>query len=110
MMPDDGFRVFVDKLWPRGMKKEHMHYDLWAKDISPSPDLRKWFHQNMETNWDSFITLYNKELSSSDAMKTFMETIRNHQVITLLYASKEPERNHAVILKKYIEKVLSAKS
>lgn len=107
VMSDDGFRVFVDKLWPRGMKKEYMHYDLWAKDITPSPELRKWFHQNVEANWDNFVALYDKELSESDAMKRFIDTIKNRQSVTLLYASKEPEHNHAIILKNYIEQILN---
>ena len=103
---NDGFRVLVDRLWPRGMKKEHLHYDLWAKDITPSPEIRKWFHEDMQNRWGEFSGLYTKELSQSDAVKKFVETIKNKEVVTLLYASKDPDHNHAKILKAYLDKVL----
>jgi len=105
----DGFRVLVDRLWPRGMKKEHLHYDLWAKDITPSPGIRKWFHEDMQNRWDGFSEFYRKELSQSGAVKRFIDTIAGKDVITLLYASKEPEYNHARILQKYIEQELLKK-
>lgn len=101
----DGFRVFVDRLWPRGMKKGNLHYDLWAKDITPSPELRKWFHQDIDNRWDAFFSSYQKELSESNKMKEFIEEIKKHKVITLLYASKYAQHNHALILKDYLEKV-----
>lgn len=102
----DGYRVLVDKLWPRGMKKEHLHYDLWAKDISPSSALREWFHQDPDNNWKLFSSKYKKELEDSQAVKEFVENIKEHPVVTLLYASKDEEHNHAIILKKYLEKQL----
>lgn len=102
----DGFRVFVDRLWPRGMKKENLHYDLWAKDITPSPELRQWFHQDINNRWATFFSSYQKELSESDKMKDFIEEIRKYNVITLLYASKDAEHNHALILKDYLDKIL----
>lgn len=107
MSEDDGFRVLVDRLWPRGMKKEHLHYDLWAKDITPSPDLRKWFHGDITGRWKDFTTMYEKELSESDAAKSFIKTIQKYNIVTLLYASKEPVYNHAQILKAYLDKVLN---
>lgn len=106
MSEDDGFRVLVDHLWPRGMKKEHLHYDLWAKDITPSTGLRKWFHEDIPDRWHDFETMYEKELSESVAVKDFVKTIKPHKVVTLLYASRETEYNHANILKSYLEKVL----
>ena len=54
----DGYRVLVDKLWPRGMKKEWLKYDYWAKDITPSPTLRKWFHEDIPGHWGDFVTQY----------------------------------------------------
>ena len=107
MSPEDGFRVLVDKLWPRGMKKENLHYDLWAKDITPSADIRKYFHQDQDNNWDSFRSLYLKELSESDAVKKFTELIREKPTVTLLYASKNEEHNHASILKGYLDDMLA---
>jgi len=109
MNENDGFRVLVDKLWPRGMKKEHLHYDLWAKDVTPSPELRKWFHEDVPKHWSDFETMYQKELSESDAVKKFIDTIKTHDVVTLLYASKEPVNNHAIILKSYLDKILDNK-
>jgi len=106
MDDSDGFRVLVDRLWPRGMKKEHLHYDLWSKDITPSPDLRKWFHNDPTDRWDSFAAMYTKELSQSEAVKKFIEIIRPQNTVTLLYASREPEHNHAKVLKAYLDKMV----
>lgn len=104
---NDGFRVLVDRLWPRGVKKEDLHYDLWAKEVSPSSELRKWVHADMDNRWDDFATLYQKELSESDAIKSIFNKIKEYDVVTLLYAAKDPARNHAIILKSYLEKILS---
>lgn len=103
---DDGFRVLVDRLWPRGMRKDHLKYDLWAKDITPSPNLRKWFHEDIKNRWDDFVTMYQKELDRADEVKDFIKKIESHNIVTLLYASREPVYNHANILKAYLEKVL----
>jgi len=103
--PGDGLRVLVDKLWPRGIKKTDLHYDIWAKDISPSTPLRQWYHQEPETRWNEFQRKYTQELKESGAMKDFMEQIKGEKTITLLYASKNAAENHALILREYIEKV-----
>ncbi|MDH6354518.1 uncharacterized protein YeaO (DUF488 family) [Dysgonomonas sp. PH5-45] len=99
----DGFRVFVDRLWPRGVKKEALHYDMWAKNIAPSADLRKWFHQNTDNNWTEFVARYRAELNLSAAVKDFIATASGYDVVTLLYASKNATRNHALVLKDFIE-------
>ena len=93
----DGYRVLVDKLWPRGMKKEWLKYDYWAKDITPSPTLRKWFHEDIPGHWGDFVTQYQKELDASPSMADFLTLIKPHPVITLLYASKEPVYNLSLI-------------
>lgn len=105
----DGYRVFVDRLWPRGMRKEAIHYDLWEKEITPSPELRKWFHQDPDERWTEFVALYKKELSGSEAVSKFVEGIKKHPVVTLLYAAKSPDHNHALVLKAYLETVLEQK-
>ena len=87
----DGYRVLVDRLWPRGMKREYLKYDYWAKEVTPSNDLRKWFHADQ------------KELKESDAAKAFIDKIKAYSKVTLLYASKEQERNHANVLKHYLD-------
>ena len=99
----DGYRVLVDRLWPRGMKKENLKYDLWAKEITPSPDLRKWFHEDIENHWDKFASSYKLELSKSDAVKDFISEIKDKPVVTLLYAAKDTEHTHAEILKDYLD-------
>lgn len=103
----DGFRILVDRLWPRGMKKEDLHYDLWAKDVAPSPDLRKWFHENPDKNWDQFSFLYQKELSEAESVKKFIKEIKQYATVTLLYASKSEDHNHALILKQFLDKSMT---
>ena len=67
---NDGYRVLVDRLWPRGMKREYLKYDYWAKELTPSNDLRKWFHADVEKRWGAFADMYQKELERSHAVKT----------------------------------------
>lgn len=103
----DGYRIFVDKLWPRGIKKEALKYDLWAKKITPSDEIRKMFHKDQDANWESFSFLYQKELSLSDYAKDFINEIKDYDVVTLLYASANKVHNHALVLKSYLEKAMS---
>lgn len=103
---NDGYRVLVDRLWPRGVKKAELHYDFWAKDITPSPELRKWFHIDPDKRWQEFSEMYRKELSNSEAVKSFIQQIKGKKTITLLYASKDKIHNHALILKDFLEKVM----
>ncbi len=105
----DGFRVLVDRLWPRGIKKEDLSCDLWAEAITPSPELRKWYHEDLQGRWDEFREKYRKELEESDAVKTFLEKIQLQKTVTLLYASKNEAQNHAVVLKEFLESVLKRK-
>ena len=99
----DGYRVLVDRLWPRGIKKEHLKYDVWEKDITPSPELRKWFHENQAEHWEEFAAMYRKELENSEADHRFIDTIKGYNTETLLYASKEPVHNHARILQQFLQ-------
>jgi len=102
----DGYRVLVDKLWPRGIKKENLHYDLWAKDITPSPPLRQWYHQDEEGRWEEFRKKYIKELENSSALSDFINQIKGQKVVTLLFASKNAAENHALVLQAFLEKKL----
>lgn len=104
----DDYRILVDKLWPRGIKKEDLKLDLWAKNITPSADLRKWFHEDKENRFDEFSIRYLIELRNSDTVKDFIQEIKSKDVVTLLYASKNKKFNHAIVLKKYIESQLVA--
>ena len=101
--PEDGYRVLVDRLWPRGMSKEHLHYDAWEKEITPSTQLREWFHEDEEGRWPQFAALYEKELENSSEAEQFAESIRNRPVVTLLYASKDTTHNHAQILEHFLQ-------
>ena len=102
----DGYRVLVDRLWPRGIKKEDLHFDLWAKDITPSTELRQWFHEDEENHWKEFKKKYTQELKISAAVKEFVEKIKAQKTVTLLFASKNAAENHALILREYLEKAL----
>ena len=104
--PDDGFRILVDRLWPRGVKKETLKYDSWEKDIAPSNELRRWFHQDKTGNWNEFESRYARELESSDSAKAFIEEIKPHKTITLLYGAKDREHNQVLILKPFLERQL----
>ena len=80
---EDGYRVLVDRLWPRGMKKEHLKYDVWEKDITPSPELRKWFHEDPVEHWEGFSAMYRKELETSEAARNFLITIRPYKTVII---------------------------
>lgn len=98
----DGKRILVDGVWPRGIKKEDLEHDDWMKDIAPSTDLRKWFNHDAE-KWDEFKKKYKKELKDhKEDLKLLKEDSDGHNV-TLLYAAKDEEHNQAVVIKEYVE-------
>ena len=101
--PKDGYRVLVDRLWPRGMTKEKAGIDYWFKEIAPSDALRKKFH-NKPTQWNDFQHAYLKELRGNDAVTQLQSLIQEHTHITLLYASRDEEHNNAVVLRDYLVK------
>lgn len=99
---DDGYRVFIDRLWPRGVKKEDAHFDEWLKDLAPSTELRKWFDHAPE-RFEEFKKRYKKELEEH---KEELDKLRNRaksKKITLLYAAKDKEMNNAVVMKEVLE-------
>ncbi len=101
----DGYRVLVDRLWPRGVSKERAALAEWNKDITPSPDLRIWFGHKAE-NFELFKERYCAELDQSKAAHDFVEKARGileSQNISLLYAAHDPQINHAIILKEWLE-------
>ena len=99
---DDGKRVLVDRLWPRGIKKEDARCDLWLKDIAPSAGLRKWFSHD-PANWQEFKKRYRKELEDRQDMIEDLRRESRKGTVTLLFAAKDSERNNAVVLKEVIE-------
>lgn len=93
----DGLRVLVDRLWPRGLSKERAAVDHWAKDLAPSSDLRRWFHRNPDA-WDAFVEAYRGELSDQgEALRDLLQRA-GQGPLTLLYAARDQERNHARVL------------
>jgi len=100
-LPDDGYRILIDRLWPRGIKKEGAHIDIWLKEIAPSTALRKWFNHEPE-KWEEFRRKYHDELNVSKAFSELTSNLRKHKTITLLYAAKEEKLNHAIVLQQFI--------
>ncbi|MGI6162175.1 MAG: DUF488 domain-containing protein [Christensenellales bacterium] len=101
----DGVRLLVDRLWPRGVKKEDARLDGWLKELTPSPELRKWFGHKPE-NFSEFASLYRAELAASaEAQAAARQVIlqSKESTVTLLYAAKDPQINHAIILKAYLD-------
>ena len=99
---NSSFRILVDRLWPRGLRKDKVRVDLWQKDVAPSNSLRKWFGHD-EKKWDEFKRRYFKELDKkSDAINVILNKAKE-QAITLLYGAKEERLNNAAVLKEYLE-------
>lgn len=96
---NDGFRIYIDRLWPRGLSHETFHYDLWDKEIAPSTELREWFHANPETEWTEFERRYTQEVLSNPAYAILKEKIANKPKITLLYSSHDTIHNNAIVLR-----------
>lgn len=98
----DGKRVYVDRLWPRGLRKEQAHFDEWIRDISPSDELRKWFGHD-PSKWQEFRSRYKAEMKTR---KDFIEKLRDYSekgTVTLLYSAKDEEHNNALVIKEVIE-------
>ena len=101
--PKDGFRVLVDRLWPRGVKKEDAKIDLWCKDIAPSNDLRKWFGHN-PAKWDEFRHRYFEELDNHRTELFLLSGKIGKTPLTLLFSAKDKIFNNAAALLEYIKK------
>jgi uncharacterized protein YeaO (DUF488 family) len=103
--PQDGARVLVDRLWPRGLKKTDVALDAWLKDLAPSNELRQWFHAHRQ-QWSKFRERYLKELSSesaNEALQQLYQLRKERRRLTLLFASKDEEHNNAVVLKQLVD-------
>lgn len=103
---DDGARVLVDRIWPRGVSKEKAQLTEWLKGIAPTPELRKWFDHKPE-RFKSFKEKYQEELQSNDeAIKKLQEIAKENHSVTLLYGAKDQEHNHAIVLKQFLVRKL----
>ena len=99
----DGFRVYIDRLWPRGLSHETFHYDLWDKEISPSTELREWFHTNPDGLWPQFVGKYKTELKSNPAFEALRQTLEGKPTVTLLYSSHDRKHNNAIVVQELLE-------
>ena len=99
---DEGFRVLIDRLWPRGLSKEKVKLDLWLKEIAPSDALRKWYAHDPK-KWTEFKHRYFQELAKNEDLIGPILDKAQKGVVTLLYGSKEEKVNNAVALKDYLE-------
>lgn len=99
---DDGFRVYIDRLWPRGLSHQTFHYDLWDKDIAPSTELREWFHQDPDRLWPEFEQKYKAELQANPAFALLRQTIADKPRVTLLYSSHDEAHNNAVVVRQLL--------
>jgi uncharacterized protein YeaO (DUF488 family) len=102
----DGRRILVDRLWPRGIKKEDLKLDAWAKELAPSTELRKWFGHD-PAKWAEFKKRYGAELKRANAAETMRGLLAKKpraKAVTLLYGAKDTEHNEAVVLRDYLER------
>ncbi|MCL2002047.1 DUF488 family protein [Candidatus Saccharibacteria bacterium] len=103
--PSDGYRVLVDRLWPRGVAKDEAKIDFWAKDIAPTTELREDFHSGHE-DWPHFEHDYHGELAKNPAFADFVQQIEHEKTVTLLFAAKDTEHTHAKIILAALESKL----
>lgn len=99
---EDGWRILVDRLWPRGLSQEKAKVDLWLKDVAPSDSLRKWFHHDPK-KWTEFQIKYRQELAENERCINIIRESEKRGPVTLLYAASDQEHNNAVVLKEHIE-------
>jgi uncharacterized protein YeaO (DUF488 family) len=100
--PDDGLRILVERLWPRGLSKERAAVDLWVKDAAPSPELRRWYGHD-PAKWDEFRKRYRAELrQNKDSVEELRRKCRG-KTVTFVYAARDEDRNSALVLKDYLE-------
>jgi len=101
--PGDGYRILVDRLWPRGISKERAELDEWDKDIAPSTELRKWFNHQPE-RFDEFKKSYKEELKEKTEELDRIRAIAQNRKVTLLYGAHDSEMNQAIVLQEVLEK------
>ena len=95
--PGDGVRVLVDRLWPRGLRRDGAKIDLWLKDVAPSAGLRRWFG-HAPARWPEFKDRYQAELASDAALDELLAMVKQGKPVTLLFGARDVERNNAVVL------------
>ncbi|MCF2502155.1 DUF488 family protein [Dyadobacter sp. CY107] len=104
----DGFRILVDRLWPRGLKKSQAGVDLWLREIAPCAELRKWFNHDPE-RWPEFVADYNFQLNKNRQIAgQLIALIKQHKKVSLLYAAQDEQFNNAIALKGFLDKFMKA--
>ncbi|MBO6291011.1 MAG: DUF488 family protein [Selenomonas sp.] len=107
--PKDGYRILVDRLWPRGIKKEAAQLDEWAKEITPSTEIRRLYHQG-DMPFEGFFQAYLEELESNEAAETFVSNCSEQlksQNVTLVYGAKNEQENHALVLREWLKRKIA---
>jgi len=99
---DDGLRILVERLWPRGLTKKHAAVDLWLKDIAPSPELRTWFGHDL-TKWEQFCKRYWAELGRKPDLTNLLKQKSKEGTVTFVYAARDEKHNSALVLKAFLE-------
>lgn len=97
-----GTWILVDRLWPRGLKKEKLDFDLWLKEITPSPELRKWYHGDNQNRWEDFAYHYIEELKTKGPLIEDVLDMAKKAPVTLFYAAKDTKQNHAIVLREVL--------
>lgn len=97
----DGYRVLVDRLWPRGVSKEKACIDEWLKEVGPSTELRKWFNHE-DAKWDEFQKRYSAELDQNPALDDLRDIVKDHALVTLVYSAHNETHNQAIALRHYL--------
>ncbi len=100
---DDGERILVERLWPRGLTKLRAKVDLWLKDVAPSTELRRWFGHDPD-KWDGFRRRYQEELKDNNDLIKLLKRKAKAGTITLIYAARDEEHNGALVLKRFLQK------
>ncbi|WP_370575249.1 DUF488 domain-containing protein [Methanomethylovorans sp.] len=104
---NDGIRILVDRLWPRGLSKEKAKLDIWLKEVAPSDNLRKWFSHDPD-KWNGFKERYFKELNQKKVYVDQIIDMAENNDVTLLYATNDEKFNNAVALKEHIESIIGS--
>ena len=99
--PDDGVRILIDRLWPRGISKKDAALDHWMKDLAPSAELRKWFHHD-PTRWREFVQRYSSEVEANMPLLDELRSLAQKGQITLVYSARNEQQNNATALKDFI--------
>lgn len=101
---NDGYRVYIDRLWPRGLSHQTFKYDFWDKAIAPTDELRHWFHQDPDNRWEEFKRKYARELQANPAFAELKSQLAGKQAVTLIYSSHDHTHNNAVVVKELLER------